>query len=639
MHNVIQPLYGLSAVFFGLSLRNYYYCERKLILLRNSSGKNLPRSGVLCSSRVIGLPNGPNSPIWNCGSLPLGGNKLKRKAVITASANNLFTTPSLNPYLNLPPEHNIVRQGRKKEWVLLENDGILQVSVQFNIADRKKLGINNKVRKLTLDYKVVSNNFKTVLNDYINNDFSTPIGPPYFAAVKGVTQTFTGTYNGLKLTVPINATEFGGNFTLEKENNTNVNNYLKIITYKFHQAWLNAIRQPGFVFSEPRQNIGTAPVTSNAVNFNINNPEQSSGLFLFKNTSSLFDISPVASNEPIVRDIVGEIDLEGRVDPPSELEIQSDASLITANEGNSFTYFTKLPVAFTILERRQFSLTSIPSTGLLQSIANSVREALRAARNTLTGTQPSADLVTGDAVFVLDPALFPVAISNPLENEKIEKHELILIERKTDFFMDQYESIDNVASSPFVFSYFENNARYERCYVDASLLAANLHVVLLQHVRKAHSMRIVYNNIQFMSFAQKLWYNTEESFCKKIPLKNISSKQVAFNALVSGQHPGEDVNTNANLMFTAQFNRNQGVFYKTNRFITCSSFSTQTDIQDPAVRNLWLDLERGFGSSVVLSTYPLVGLIPCFSRGEIIQTTDTVLFKGLVSNSGGDEGF
>jgi hypothetical protein len=58
-----------------------------------------------------------------------------------------------------------------------------------------------------------------------------------------------------------------------------------------------------------------------------------------------------------------------------------------------------------------------------------------------------------------------------------------------------------------------------------------------------------------------------------------------------------------------------------------------------AIRALWLELEKAFSSPVVLLTYPLVGLIPCFSRGEIVQTSDRVLFKGLVSNGGSEEEF
>lgn len=45
--------------------------------------------------------------------------------------------------------------------------------------------------------------------------------------------------------------------------------------------------------------------------------------------------------------------------------------------------------------------------------------------------------------------------------------------------MDQYDSINSVNEAPFVFSFFENNDRFERCYVDAAFLAAAIDIVLL----------------------------------------------------------------------------------------------------------------------------------------------------------------
>lgn len=64
----------------------------------------------------------------------------RRKSIIPNASTGLYMAPFLNPYLPLPEKHKIVRLGRKKEWVLLENDGILEVGVRFNISDRKKLG-------------------------------------------------------------------------------------------------------------------------------------------------------------------------------------------------------------------------------------------------------------------------------------------------------------------------------------------------------------------------------------------------------------------------------------------------------------------------------------------------------------------
>jgi len=136
----------------------------------------------------------------------------------------MFTGPSVNPFLPIPIEHDIVRVNRKKEWILLENDGILEIGVRFNISDRKQLGINNKVRQLSFGYKMVTNNFRQVVNDYIDNGFRTPIGPPLFAAVKGIAQTYSGLYNSVPLKVRITHEEFGLNFSQGNDGISNTNN-------------------------------------------------------------------------------------------------------------------------------------------------------------------------------------------------------------------------------------------------------------------------------------------------------------------------------------------------------------------------------------------------------------------------------
>jgi len=78
-------------------------------------------------------------------------------------------------------------------------------------------------------------------------------------------------------------------------------------------------------------------------------------------------------------------------------------------------------------------------------------------------------VVSSSSIFALDTSLYPVAIGSVGSDEKVERHNLIITERKTDFYMDQFNSITNVTNAPFVFSYFENNNRFERCYIDAGL--------------------------------------------------------------------------------------------------------------------------------------------------------------------------
>lgn len=346
----------------------------------------------------------------------------------------------------------------------------------------------------------------------------------------------------------------------------------------------------------------------------------------------------------ISRDIASEVDLEGRDEPPVETPVAPPVeAAATAANRNFFTFFSSLPLAFTVLERNAFILpgaqaTSIRNTTLQDAVAQ-VRAALTGSSIQVASADAASTQVNSQNTFVLSPEIYPVAVGNINPNEKVERHELLIMERKTDFYLDQYDTIGSVTDAPFVFSYFENISRYERCFVDAAYLAASIDAVLLQHIRKTHSMRIVYNSIEFTSYQKKIWYNQEESFCKKVPLKCIAKKNVSFNPLVSGEFPGENINTSANLMFSTDIRNTQGVFYRTNRYVTSTAFGTQADIQNPGVRGLWTQLEEGFSSPIVLCTYPLVALIPCFSRGEIIQTAEAVVFKGLVSNSGGTEGF
>ena len=565
------------------------------------------------------------------------GRKFK---VIPKALPGLPINPSINPFLPIPPQHQIVRVGGKKQWVLLEHDGILDVAVRFNISDRKKLGINNKVRKFSSSYKVVCNNFKQVVNDYINNGFQTPVGPPNLASVKGIVQTFTGVYNGVKLTVSINSTEFGPNLARQLNGVDQTDRYLKVITYKFHQAWLATINQPGFVLPVPRQNVGTAPVTDNAVTFNPESPVDSGGLFLFKTNANIFDDTPGQAGVSLTREIRPETDIEGRDEPVAPQATTDTQENLTDGASNGFTYFSLLPLSFTILERQNFVIPVLQQAAQVNQIqSDPIRNAVLQLSSFLQSIDVSINNVNSLNVFTLDPNIFNLSLQNINGNEKIELHQLIIMDRKTEFFMDQFNSVNSIMDSPFVYTFYENVARYERCYVDASYLAACMDVVLLQHIRKTHSMRIIYNSIEFVSYQKKVWYNTEESFCKKIPLKNIDKKSIPFNALVSGEFPGENVNTNANLMFTAIFTNTQGVFFRTNRFITSSAFSNQAEIQDLGVRSLWESLERALSSSILISAYPLVGLVPCFSRGEIIQVSQSVLFKGLVSNSGSTDGF
>ena len=110
--------------------------------------------------------------------------------------------------------------------------------------------------------------------------------------------------------------------------------------------------------------------------------------------------------------------------------------------------------------------------------------------------------------------------------------------------------------------------------------------------------------------------------------------------MITGLNENDSVNMNTNLVFTAQFEEKAPNVYKTNRFITCSAFNNQSQLttRDSKRTRLWSELERSYGEDIILSYFPLIRLVPAFSRGNVVQTTDTVFFRGFVSNAGSEFG-
>lgn len=165
-------------------------------------------------------------------------------------------------------------------------------------------------------------------------------------------------------------------------------------------------------------------------------------------------------------------------------------------------------------------------------------------------------------------------------------------------------------------------------------MPAGLEADVLRHVRYCHSKLIMYNTLRLTTYEKKLWGGVTQSIAQKSPLKPIGSKDITFRASVSGTNPNLDVNVNANLMFTSSFESSLTTFYRANRLLTCSPFADAEQINDPAMLQTWETLERAFGKSIVLHDVPRVALDACFSRGPILECSDIVQLRGLVSNAG-----
>lgn len=243
--------------------------------------------------------------------------------------------------------------------------------------------------------------------------------------------------------------------------------------------------------------------------------------------------------------------------------------------------------------------------------------------------------------FLLPLGFYKAACNTEVGNRKPVEHVLSLESRKTIYTVKTGSSKESkkLIENPFIFEYFENEKRFERAYVSLDFLGATLHYALLSNIRKTHSNNIVYNSLKFNVYAGKDWSQGNGSITKKNPLQAIDTKEAPFVPMVTGTNPSEVINQNTNLIFTAQFPQSSQNFYLTNRFITCSAFSNQSELTTREAKELWANLEKGFSEDIILSYYPLVRLIPAYTRGSIIQTSNEIYFRGAVSNSGSGEAF
>ena len=110
-----------------------------------------------------------------------------------------------------------------------------------------------------------------------------------------------------------------------------------------------------------------------------------------------------------------------------------------------------------------------------------------------------------------------------------------------------------MTESSFIFEYFEDRKRYERCYVSADYLGASLHYALLDKIRKTHSDQIIYDSIKYNIYAGKPWTEGNGSITKKNPLVSIGTKETFLKPMVTDLHPSETINQNFNLIFTSRF--------------------------------------------------------------------------------------
>lgn len=617
--------------------------------------------------------------------------RYRKRFLRQVTVHSVLGSP-FSPIMQVEDENKVIRTSKNKagSYVILENKGLIQPTVKFSLSDRKGMGASSNKRQLSVLYKVNCNYFKRTLNTWLTNGLNKPLSEGKFLKVENQTQTFEGYIDNIPLTVVVTPSDFID----ERQSKSDTEDppvlgsiaedggdkYLKVVTYKFINAYNNKIQElnrlgvgTGAIGGVQRTSLGgggafnpfLTPVTGGNVIINQDNWLASRGLFGSLPSTRIFR-GP--ENQNIMTSSNGEIlkqepVLAGRfmLDPPQlgSESIEDPFSTVRKNVIYHFNGFSTLPVNLKLLQLDNFS-TSLNEVSQAASVVqvtqaqseNPLIRGFQSITSPIFGTEnpnPKAQTAIQSLnTFLLDFPLYTVARQKTNQNnsQPLREISLTITSRKTNYTTNiggLNESPVALSQSPFIFEYFEDERKYERAYVSMDFLGAALDKALLNYVRQTQSMRVVYNSIFFGMYAKKEWNKEPEkeigSITKKVPLVSLGEKEAFFESLVGGTNERDLVNLNTNLIFTAQFNHNITSVCKTNRFITCSAYAEQVDLKSIEARNLWKKLEEGFGQTIILSYYPYVALEPAFTRGKIIETSDQVFFNGLVSNAGRKNSF
>ena len=484
----------------------------------------------------------------------------------------------------------VFRPSKRENPVVLEAEGLLKPLVKLQISDKKSLGIKTKGRQLSLLYKVEAESFKQTLDRLLTNQIINPVTGDRVASLDQYSQTFYGSVNGVDLEITLGKAALGSN----ELNDGDV--LLKSISYAFLSAYETQALEPGSGLPTVASLAG-ATVTFNGMGY-----VNSTGFVGVVDSLQVFggstDVQPPASFTNLIPE-----NPRGTVffEPPATSPTPAAAS---APSLTHFDSFTKLPLVI--------NLAPCPNPQVM-NISD---------LNGFSNNSPyNKFLVRADQV---------PYIRNRTTNSPVV---LIIKERFTKFSVDTAYTAVPAITNPFVgFIYHEDTNFWQRVFVQQDYLASLLDQVVLNYVRQLHTARIVYNSLKLDSFKRKRW-SEDGTVCSKGQLMPLNSCEIEYDLLVAGEHPSDKVNYITNLLFTARFASNNSNFYRSNRFITCSAFMDQSEVNDRNNYTLFKNLENAYCTEITVCQYPLIKLVPCFERGTDIQKPQSVQFRGLVSNA------
>lgn len=194
-------------------------------------------NGIFCgiSSSWVAQPitifNGPPPPI----------NVLTKQYKYTNGFGKrlVYCKSTIIPVYPLDPDYAVLRNSSPQDYICLEGDGLLGVTLKLQISDRKSLGVKTKGRPLTTLYKVKCLNFKEALNGCLAGAFKSNLDNSVLLEAHDVKQKLNGYFNGILLSIEVTSAEMGSSFT------TNGDLYMRYVAYKFYAAYIDFLTQAG----------------------------------------------------------------------------------------------------------------------------------------------------------------------------------------------------------------------------------------------------------------------------------------------------------------------------------------------------------------------------------------------------------
>jgi hypothetical protein len=528
----------------------------------------------------------------------------------TFALTNDAIIPPVYPLLE---EFNVMRPPIDGEEVQLEDQGLLGIKLNFNISDRKSIGVKTKGRQLTMLYKIEIEPCAPFFSRWIKGFLNVrELGRPLLN-VTNTREYVCGKCNGVEVEAVIlhdvinrelrAAGQLGSVSFVEDEVL-----YLQVLSHALYVNYLIKKAESGVQFQE--NNIDVAllnwvqtGITDGTINehsyLNHGLLRKSQGIYLLDVGTTSFlahSDSKVINGNSLNKPLLSKDSPRSRLkDKPVVEKAAETASLQTIDE--TFKYFKEIPMVLTLAV---YSPYDVAQAGFKQDKTS------------------FANLSSSDACQVSS---------------------LIIEEREVTFSVSYPvtpSSLEFTINPTFDFSYYQNNERVERCYVKPDFLGSALQAKILQFIQKTHCSRVTYKSITFSSFSHNDWED-DGKLLRKTSITKFSELESFFKFLIVGQNPIEYVTTASNIMFTPTFHNLSFSTFKPNRFITCSVYKSNSEVVKSENMLLWEKLEKGFSEPIVLCEKPSVRLIPCMQRGPVFEVTKSFEMRGLVSNAGTPE--